>query len=771
MRCGQCKVVLYCAKTCQTAAWKSGHKKVCSSPPPGTLTLSGELQCNKAALGEYFLSEGLSVYGSPVWTHEKNQLHLAKVDGGWSVQKDPSVGKNNCGLLRLCDATAVLPHQSSVIWKEATEEGWIDAHVLKCEVGLGLNCEEVVPPSVLALSGQVQCTSEALGVYLLVEGWSVHGRPVWRHESKPFCIAKIVEFEILRVWAVQHEKAVGLNNTSLIMLPDENAVFPHQSSKMWEEWDAIPWTDKIEEKVKELYKVLDADGSGSFTWAEFSQLSWLDFAQQTNFKAMDKDAGQGGGSPAEKMDQQKLENVKRAVLGLNEVAQEKEDVEQALEELKKITTAQILSDKLQDEDGWSKLVSFKCEADPLPPVVFALKGGLKYQSECLGVYFLSEEISAHGRPVWMHENGNVCIGKLVLGLWAVQDTTRIRLDNSVRIFLPDTSAVFPHQSLVTWKEADSRGCFSHAVGFKCEPNILPPEERGNRPCQLAGRTIVKLVSGMWTERVEENAGAGEKVLIRLSSLEEAEDRPSKARDINVVSSHECDIHSVDSGRTQSYSDDPEYQDHDDAPETVLLPMSASQSFPGKACSVCNEKKEVAAFSGTQWKTKAHKRKCLLCADVGGGGRKKIAEGGAGACQACVAGTYKTGSGNEARTSCGADKKSAASGATAESTCSTCPADSSSPAGNDAAVVNKAVDQLTEGEVNATRLPLSSRSYQGGETDGRGECVVCWERQAIFAVVPCGHVCLCSECLSHQDYCPMCRAQVSSTLRVYFSGLE
>ena len=58
----------------------------------------------KVALGVYFLSEGLSVYGSPVWTHEKNQLHLAEVDGGWSVQKDPSVGKNDCGLLRLCDA-------------------------------------------------------------------------------------------------------------------------------------------------------------------------------------------------------------------------------------------------------------------------------------------------------------------------------------------------------------------------------------------------------------------------------------------------------------------------------------------------------------------------------------------------------------------------------------------------------------------------------------------------------------------------------------------
>jgi hypothetical protein len=56
--------------------------------------------------------------------------------------------------------------------------------------------------------------------------------------------------------------------------------------------------------------------------------------------------------------------------------------------------------------------------------------------------------------------------------------------------------------------------------------------------------------------------------------------------------------------------------------------------------------------------------------------------GAGACQACAAGTYKAGSGNEACTDCGAGKYSAASGATAESTCSACTSNSDAPAGSD-----------------------------------------------------------------------------------------
>jgi len=58
--------------------------------------------------------------------------------------------------------------------------------------------------------------------------------------------------------------------------------------------------------------------------------------------------------------------------------------------------------------------------------------------------------------------------------------------------------------------------------------------------------------------------------------------------------------------------------------------------------------------------------------------------GAGGCEACAAGTYKAGSGNEVCTDCGAGKYSAASGATAQSTCSACTSNSNAPAGSDAA---------------------------------------------------------------------------------------
>jgi len=49
-------------------------------------------------------------------------------------------------------------------------------------------------------------------------------------------------------------------------------------------------------------------------------------------------------------------------------------------------------------------------------------------------------------------------------------------------------------------------------------------------------------------------------------------------------------------------------------------------------------------------------------------------------------------------------------------------------------------------------------------EGR-ECVVCWSRKSVVALVPCGHVCLCQQCSALPE-CPMCRAPVSSYLRVY-----
>ena len=57
-----------------------------------------------------------------------------------------------------------------------------------------------------------------------------------------------------------------------------------------------------------------------------------------------------------------------------------------------------------------------------------------------------------------------------------------------------------------------------------------------------------------------------------------------------------------------------------------------------------------------------------------------------------------------------------------------------------------------------------------ETATNSTCVVCLERQANFAVVPCGHVCLCSTCsdicTGDDRPCPLCRVDIQSTLRIY-----
>lgn len=68
---------------------------------------------------------------------------------------------------------------------------------------------------------------------------------------------------------------------------------------------------------------------------------------------------------------------------------------------------------------------------------------------------------------------------------------------------------------------------------------------------------------------------------------------------------------------------------------------------------------------------------------------------------------------------------------------------------------------------------SSSDGAGGAEDDAGMCVVCLEKPADSAVVPCGHMCGCHECLtgikgSKDPVCPMCRGPMSSTIRIYRS---
>lgn len=54
-----------------------------------------------------------------------------------------------------------------------------------------------------------------------------------------------------------------------------------------------------------------------------------------------------------------------------------------------------------------------------------------------------------------------------------------------------------------------------------------------------------------------------------------------------------------------------------------------------------------------------------------------------------------------------------------------------------------------------------------QIEEQNECIVCMDCSIEFACVPCGHLCLCSECASQiNDHCPLCRNNIESVLRIY-----
>jgi hypothetical protein len=47
-----------------------------------------------------------------------------------------------------------------------------------------------------------------------------------------------------------------------------------------------------------------------------------------------------------------------------------------------------------------------------------------------------------------------------------------------------------------------------------------------------------------------------------------------------------------------------------------------------------------------------------------------------------------------------------------------------------------------------------------------ECSICLDGDAEYAVVPCGHRCLCASCIKAVSECPMCRGAITAVLRVF-----
>ena len=47
-----------------------------------------------------------------------------------------------------------------------------------------------------------------------------------------------------------------------------------------------------------------------------------------------------------------------------------------------------------------------------------------------------------------------------------------------------------------------------------------------------------------------------------------------------------------------------------------------------------------------------------------------------------------------------------------------------------------------------------------------ECAICLDDDAEYAVVPCGHRCLCENCSKAVSQCPVCRGAIAAVLRVF-----
>jgi len=84
---------------------------------------------------------------------------------------------------------------------------------------------------------------------------------------------------------------------------------------------------------------------------------------------------------------------------------------------------------------------------------------------------------------------------------------------------------------------------------------------------------------------------------------------------------------------------------------------------------------------------------------------------------------------------------------------------------------EAKDRLEVAVNTNSSAPAAGGSQESDESDGdRRACVVCLSSDAIMATVPCGHRAYCSECAGEASRrrtgCPVCRAAVSSVIRIY-----
>jgi hypothetical protein len=73
----------------------------------------------------------------------------------------------------------------------------------------------------------------------------------------------------------------------------------------------------------------------------------------------------------------------------------------------------------------------------------------------------------------------------------------------------------------------------------------------------------------------------------------------------------------------------------------------------------------------------------------------------------------------------------------------------------------------------SQLRESSVAASASSGQKEGLCVICMESPAEFAVIPCGHKCVCkgdAELISKRNECPVCRASVHGCFYIWHAGI-
>jgi len=94
--------------------------------------------------------------------------------------------------------------------------------------------------------------------------------------------------------------------------------------------------------------------------------------------------------------------------------------------------------------------------------------------------------------------------------------------------------------------------------------------------------------------------------------------------------------------------------------------------------------------------------------------------------------------------------------------------------------NEVLSRQQYAQLQAAFDSLNQNKQAEDETppqEGEDVCVVCWDRRADRALLPCGHLCLCSRCSSPATFrgnlrgrCPACQCTVLGPMRVFRSGV-